>query len=745
VLKGTLPNKKGQIAVTNKFIHDTGLHIGDTITLNEAATVDNTDTTKEASLVKETGTAATTSTINTDSKTDSMIPAKNPSTTPALIVKEYKITAIILSPLNISNISGGIGAISFSTSSSDYLMYATKESINSDIYSTIYISLEGTAAMDCYSTEYQSFVENMTNTIKNNLQEERQQARYAEVVGAINPNISMTKWYVWDRSENDSFIGLDHDISFIQAVTKAFPIIFFLVAILISLTTMTRMVEEDRALIGTYKSLGYSKFKISLKYILYALLACVAGGILGSVIGFFVLPKVIAIIVSSLYVLPTFKYNFYPIYGLGGFGLFLFGIIGATIMACVELLHKRPAELMRPKSPKEGSRIFLERFPFLWKRLNFLNKVTSRNLFRYKKRATMTIVGILGCMMLIVLGFGVKDTVGGLMPDQFNKVTVYDAIVVTENLNTTEMDKLEKEFEASGSVKEAQELQITTLTLQSNIDNLAITVMVIPDDADLKSFVHLKDAVTNKKMVLPKDGVVVTQNAAKQLKLKSGDIVSLQNEENLEHDFPVAFVTINNAGNYVYISESCYQAAFKDYTGTSLLLNMTEPSKGQEWLDKLSKDDRILTVNSSQAVINKFDDVMKLINMVVYLLIIMSAVLALTVLFTLSNINISERERELATMKVLGFKPKEVNSYVNKETFILTLIGIILGMPAGYGITYAILSNVSIANTAFQVRVSLGSYLIAAILTLIFSVWVNQITNKSLRRINMVEALKSVE
>jgi putative ABC transport system permease protein len=316
---------------------------------------------------------------------------------------------------------------------------------------------------------------------------------------------------------------------------------------------------------------------------------------------------------------------------------------------------------------------------------------------------------------------------------------------VTDNLKSEEMNLLNNELKASEMVKDELQLQITTLTLWSSSDNVDIIVMVIPDGADLEPYVHLKDTVTDKKMSLPSDGIVVTQNAAKQLKLNSGDTVSLQNEDNFEYDFPVSFVTTNNAGNYVYISESCYQAAFGDYTGTSFLLNLTDNLNGQKWLDTLSEDDRILTVSSSQDVRDAFGDVKKIINMVVYLLISMSAVLALTVLFTLSNINVSERERELATMKVLGFKPKEVYSYVNKETFILTLLGILLGMPAGYSITYVILANVSIADTAFNVRVSVAAYLNAAILTLIFTLLVNKITNKALRRINMVEALKSVE
>jgi putative ABC transport system permease protein len=1064
VLEGTLPTESGQIAVNSKFIEDTSLKVGDSITLaeNDTTVADSED----------------------EDETDFGITIESDSKAPVLAVKNYKITAIILSPLNISNNKKGIASVSFSSSGSDYLMFATEDSIKSDIYSSIYVTIDGASKLGSYSEEYQALVDNTTETIKSTIQEDRQQARYTEVVSDVNAKIaegegqlkdkmaeaeqkladaqkkiddgwvefndglakvtdnedklsqgekaltdaqktadekfisaekeidnswtelrsgeeklnfqeaaalnqflsneqklaenrnalnnqkseadgqlakavavlsaeaqktwnseatknvwadmtadgvkaapyllaakqretpsqeqkdaynaamgklqkdteafavcfisegsslteqqisvfsnlavtygtlnysqtmlkqnsevladqkanalkeisdarqkfengkselisgqkklneskaeakvqfaekqeeinegkqklvdakrkleearaeltdgqdeldknkaeyktsiaaakeklsdakdevskmSMAKWYVWDRSDNDSSAGLKSDISFIQEVTRAFPIIFFMVAVLISLTTMTRMVEEDRGLIGTYKSLGYSNYQISMKYIIYAVLACVIGGVIGSVIGFVALPKVIGIVTSNLYVLPAFKLSFNVGYGLVGFGLFLVGIVGATAISCAEMLNHRPAELMRPKAPKAGSRILLERIPFIWKRLSFLNKVTCRNLFRYKKRAIMTIVGILGCTMLIVLGFGVRDSVGGLMSDQFDNVSVYDAIVVTDNLKAEEMNTLAKEWENHGKVADTLSLQIKTFTIRSSSDSLDITVMVIPDGADLGRYVHLLDSGTHKTMALPQNGIVVTQNAAKKLALTSGNIVTMQNEENLEHDFPVAFVATNYAGNYMYISESCYQPAFGDYSGTSFLLNLTDNKDGEKWLDALKDDERIISVSSSQGVRDAFSDVNKLINMVVYLLIGMSAVLALTVLFTLSNINISERERELATIKVLGFQREEVYSYVNRETFILTLFGILCGLPAGFGITYAILSNVSIADIAFKVRVSAISYVIAAVITLIFALLVNKITNKGLRKINMVEALKSVE
>ncbi len=785
VLEGKLPAQPGQIAVNSKFIKDSGLHVGDIITLSKADTAG------------ETAAAGTTaSDSGNDDKNDLEINMESDSTAPVLTVSKYEITAVILSPLDISNTGGGLSSVSFSSNSSDYMMYATADCIESGIYNAIYITIDGASELNCYSNEYQKLVDNVTATIKSTIQKNRQQARYDEVVADAKAKIAeseklladkkteaeliygqnkpdknksdyedsiakamqklddakakvadmdMTKWYVWDRRDNDNCAGLKSDINFIQEVTKAFPIFFFLVAVLISLTTMTRMVEEDRGLIGTYKSLGYSNFRISLKYIFYAVLACVIGGILGSVIGFVGLPMIIGIIMNTLYILPMYQMPFNLGYGLGGFGLFLLGISCATAISCFEMLHQRPAELMRPKTPKAGSRILLERIPFIWKKLNFLNKVTCRNLFRYKKRAIMTIVGILGCTMLIVLGFGLRDTVGGLMSDQFDTVTVYDAIAATDNLNKEKMNALVNEWKTSGMVKDELQIQVSNLTLRNNGDSVDIPVMVIPDDADLNKYVHLYNSANDKAMSLPLNGIVVTQNAAKKLALTSGDIVSLQNEDNLEHNFPVAFVATNYAGNYVYVRESCYQSAFGDYTGTSFLLNLTDNPKSQKWLNALSDDDRILTVSSSQTARDTFKDVNKIVNMVVYLLVGMSAVLALAVLFTLSNINISERERELATIKVLGFQRNEVYSYVNKETFILTLLGIICGLPAGYGITYGIMANVSIADTAFKVRVSIAAYLIAAVLTIIFTLLVNKITNKGLRRINMVEALKSVE
>lgn len=557
--------------------------------------------------------------------------------------------------------------------------------------------------------------------------------------------IDHAKWYVWDRSHNDSFAGFKSDVSFIQAVTTAFPVIFFLVAILISLTTMSRMVEEDRGLIGTYKSLGYRNGDIRLKYVLSAVLSCILGEMLGVVLGFVALPKAVGIIMSSMYVLPLFQLQFYPTYALSGFGLFLVGILGAAIISCAEMLRHRPADLMRPRAPKAGSRILLERLPFIWKRLSFLNKVTFRNLFRYKKRAVMTIVGILGCTMLIVFGFGIRDTVGVLMSDQFDTVTVYDGIAVTDSLDSGGMARLRDEFSSSGMVQESLQVQMTAMTFQSDNSSSDITIVIVPDGAAFDHYVHLQNAQTGETMALPEGGLVVTQNAAKRLEVTGGKTVSLQNSDNAAYDFQVSFVSTNYAGNFVYMRESLYQSHFGDFAKNAFLLNLTDDPGAQSWLQSLGDDDRILSVSSNQSARESFKDVNSIINMVVYILIGMSAVLAVTVLYTLSNINISERDRELATIKVLGFQRNEIYAYVNKETLILSLCGILCGLPAGYGITYGILASVSIADIAFRVRVSPLAYVIAAVLTLVFAMLVSKFTNRDLRKVNMVEALKSVD
>lgn len=717
VVRGKLPSSPGQLAVNAKFLEDTGLKLGDSVMLTPQQ--DQTTLSKA---------------IQGDQKSNTSVSNKESAMSmqaASLNEKKYMVTAEILSPLDISSKTKGISNISTSSGSSKYLLYASAGSIKGSIYDSIYLTVKEAAKLDSYSTQYHDLVNGVEKDLQAYLLKKHPKAT----------------WYVWDREDNDSISGIKKDISFIQGVTRVFPILFFLVAILISLTTMTRMVEEDRGLVGTYKSLGYTNLGISMKYVIYGVSACVVGGLFGSLIGFIIIPKVIGAVVGTLYALPVFYLDFRLDYGIGGFGLFLIGIAGATLIACEGMLHHKPAELMRPKAPKAGNRILLERLGFLWKRLSFLNKVTCRNLFRYKKRAVMTIAGISGCTMLILLGFGVKDSVGGLMSDQYGKVTVYDAIVAADSnsMKSAGMNSLEKEWERSGKVKDILQMQMQTMTLTAPKGHTDITVMVVPDGAEFNRYVHLRDDQTLRTMKLPRAGIVVTRNAAKKLKLVRGSKAGLQNGDHIQKAFSVSFVTTNYAGNYVYISNSCYQAAFGDYHENSFFMNFMKNIDQQKWLAALKADKRILNVSSTQKARDDFKDMNQLINLIVYLLISMSAVLALAVLFTLSNINISERERELATIKVLGFEPAEVYSYVNRETLILTLFGIFFGLPAGYAITYGILANVSIADVAFHVRVSPLSYGIASLITMIFALLVNRITNRSLHRINMVEALKSVE
>ncbi len=748
VQEGRIPSEAGEIAVTKEFADVSGLKINDTIKVFDKTQDDDSDKSENSG------------SIATDS---------------------FVITGIVIDPVDFTNNNFSSTSVVDSVDGERYNMFVIGDVIEQDVYSAVYVNVDGADKLDSFSDKYKKLVEETGDYINDNIKEKQQNSRYDtlateisdEIKDAIiaqygefvfNTEMGQTAynserdkalemlekpvWYVWNRYDNDCFSGLKSNTEFIQTVTKIFPVIFFVVAVLISLSTMTRMVEEDRGLIGTYKSLGYSNLAICMKYIWYATAACIIGGIVGTIIGAALLPYIVQYIMQTMFLIPRFTFGFFAEYEIGGIILCIFGIIGATIVSCIEMVSKRPAVLMRPKSPKAGKRIIIEYITPIWKRMKFLNKVTSRNLFRYKKRALMTILGIMGCTLLIVLGFGVKDTVLNLMPSQYGNITMYDAIVVSDDLSQDDKNALMKEWELSGRIDDMALIQISIMTLRYNGDSNDISVFVIPDDTNMDNFIHLYDyaSTSNQGTELTDNGIVVTESAARLMNISDNAVVSLQDEDKKLANCNVSKVVSNHIGNFVYMKKSYYDTLFTKYNPQSYLLciNGDKDSK-KEWLDSVELDERVLKVSSSQAAVDSFEDTNNLISMVVYLLVAMSAALALTVLFTLSNINVSERARELATIKVLGFTRKEVNAYVNKETIMLTLIGIVLGLPIGYLLTWWIMGNVNMAGITMQVQVSPWAYIIAAVLTLVFELFVEKLTNKTLTKINMAEALKSVE
>lgn len=558
-------------------------------------------------------------------------------------------------------------------------------------------------------------------------------------------SIDDAAWYVQDRESLASYSSVESDAGSIEAIGTALPVVFFVVAVLISLTTMTRMVEEERGLIGLYKALGYGRGRILSKYVVYASAACLAGGVAGNILGFVVLPLILFTIFSTMYALPAFYLSFDVAYALVSVGLFAVGIVGATALTCRRELAEQPAMLMRPKAPKAGSRILLERIAPLWRRLSFLSKVTARNIFRYKRRFLMTVFGIAGCTALLVCGFGIRDSVVALSGKQYGQagVTRYDLMLVT---SAADLEDVAAELDADAQVTSFVPARVDSLTVEYGGSKESVTLVVVPDDADLADYVALADD-SGAAVDLADSGAVITKNAEQVLRFSPGDTLHVQDATLHEADVEVGAVVMNYLGNTLYMTQSAYERAFGQKSGLNGLLVKLGGTDERKiaFSEKVSGDARTLSAVSTAKLTRDFSSAFTLINTVVYVVIVLAAALSFTVVFTLSNTNISERERELATIKVLGFRPREVHTYINKETLLLTGLGVVFGLPGGYLLARGLTWILRMPSLYFDTTVAWSSYAISAALAFVFTIAVSLLTNRSLDRVDMVGGLKSAE
>lgn len=572
-------------------------------------------------------------------------------------------------------------------------------------------------------------------------QDKRQEAldKIAEARQEIE-DLKMASWYISSRTALSGYSNVKTDAQCIQSIGDAFPILFITVAILISLTTISRMVEEDRGLIGTYKALGFTDREIRRKYVIYALLACVAGGILGMILGFIVLPEIIFIVFGVMYQFTEYSLHFNALSGLGSIFLFVIGIVGSAIISCESELSHMPAILMRPKAPMNGSRVLLERVTPVWSRLSFLNKVTARNLFRYKKRLFMTLFGIAGCTSLLLAGFTIQDTVTRLMPMQYGTTFQFDVMIVSDD-NETLLEYLDEK-----NVRAYINPMISNVkVIDDNGKEESVQMVVVPNEESLRGYIQLIDRDNNR--VNLEDGMVIsTINVAEVQGYDKGDTITLQNMDLISAEVEVSEIVMNYLGNCIYMTENTYEEYFDEFEANGAYVLLNKSVKDHEaYAQDLRGKDHILSSNSIEGFLANFDSVFMIINMVVAIVITLAASLAFVVLFTLSTTNISERERELATIKVLGFFDKEVHLYVNKETLILTSIGILLGMPLGKIFGIWLMSILKMPSIYFADYLAPISYGYAAIMSILFAFIVNKITDKSLDTIDPVEALKSIE
>lgn len=554
--------------------------------------------------------------------------------------------------------------------------------------------------------------------------------------------VESATWYVQDRSALGSFSSVDSDASSIEAIARIIPVIFFVVAILVSLTTATRMVEEERGLVGLYKALGYSNARILSKYLIYTGSAALIGGIIGDIAGFVVIPYVLFYIFQAMYLLPLFSLHFDLFYAVLGIVAFVAGIAGATFITCRKDLTESPASLMRPRAPRAGSRIFLEHIRPLWRRLGFLNKVTARNLFRYKKRLAMTIFGIMGCTALLICGFSIKNTVESLAPRQYEQIYRYDLMAVT---SADDFEAARSVLEGADEVTDLEAIGVDTITVEYEGGKESMQLYIIPGGMKISDYVSLQ-TLEGDPIGLDDAGVVMTNNAATVLGLSAGDTASITTSALDKAEVTVESITRNYLGNAIYMTEDAYEELFGPLEPNGFFAHLTGGDTEQRaFADELEGDDIFLSITSVAKMREQFEQSFTLINVVVYVVIGLAAGLAFVVLFTLSTVNIGEREREIATIKVLGFRAGEVRTYINKETLVLTSLGILVGLPAGWALSESFTYILKMPSIFFDVVVDPWCYALAAAFSIVFALAVSLITNRMLALIDMVEALKSPE
>ncbi len=557
--------------------------------------------------------------------------------------------------------------------------------------------------------------------------------------------IEKCKWYIQDRTDNTGYTNIFDAIKTMSNISKMFPVIFYLVSVLISLTTMTRMIEEERIEIGTLKALGYTNTQIIFKYILYSVLACVIGGILGMTVGLYLLPNIVWKLYSMIYNIPKFYCTYRVEIGLLGIIIAFLCIGGATIIVAKKELKEMPSVLMRPKPPKKGKRILLEKMTFIWKRFNFSQKVTARNIFRYKKRAIMTIIGIAGCTGLMLTGFGIKDSVVDIPNAQFKGIFKYDSAITLTNTN--ELENIEKYLNDNEDIEEYTKICASAGKLEKNNINCNTNVFISESLDNYENAYNLINYQTGEKIKLNSNGIVITDKAADMLGVTYGDYVTFIDGDDVRYEFKVENITKNHVGHYIYMTKDFYQENVKQYKTNMIYINTKDISIERQ--NDISRDilkfDGVASVTIIDTLMKTVSDMLNTMNYVVVILIVASALLAFVVLYSLANINIAERQREIATLKVLGFYDREVDNYINKENIIFTILGVIIGLVFGTFLTTGIILSIEIDSLRFMQNITILSYIYSAIITIAFSIIVNFIIHFVLKKINMIESLKSVE
>ncbi len=602
---------------------------------------------------------------------------------------------------------------------------------NLNQYNTSYNSY--LSSLNLYNTNYDRYLESLDtyNTERADFNE-----KISEAKEDLN-KIDMPSWYIYDRTDYTTYAEYVDDTNSIKNLSGIFPIVFFAVSILVSLISMNRMVEDDRGEIGTLKSLGFSNKDIMIKYLLFSFLAMVIGGVLGSLLGVVIIPSLIFKIYKILFDIPNFYLGLNLNITIIGFLISFICVCGATVYTVSKVLKEKPSELMRPKAPKSGKRVCLEKISFIWDNISFSNKVTIRNLFRYKKRVIVTIVGIAGCCGLMLCGFGIKDSIMDIAGRQYGEIFKFDAMAYVNNISS------DTEIFNNSMITST----VYTNNLKVTVSDTNVNLFVANDNEELDKVVNLFNYKTKKRIKLVKGKVVITEKLASLKKLKVGDKINIVDVNNKKYQYEISDITANYFEHFIYMDRNTYEESGGVFDANVVYLNTKKLSnKDKDVLSgELLKNDEVLSVNYVSSLVEVITNMLNSLDEVVFILIVLAASLSFVVLYNLSNINIMERKREIATLKVLGFYNKEVDNYITKENIILTIIGILIGLGFGYLLTNIIITTVEIEKARFLKRICFNSYIYAAGMSFIFTLIVNIVTHFSLKKIDMIESLKSVE
>ena len=667
--------------------------------------------------------------------------------------KKYSIVGNVISPLYFSaerpNSNLGSGKV-------DYYIYVYNGSLDLEAYSNIYITVKGAKKHLTNSDSYKKLINNVKKDI-DLIKDKQQDIRYDELYSDIIETSEMygisideskfikPKWYIYDRLDNTSYKELINASDNLKKIGNIFPIIFFAISVLVSLISMMRMIEEDRVENGTLKSLGYNSFHITLKYVIYSLLATTIGSSVGAIFGSYMIPNVIWNIYKKIFFIPKFIYLLKSDYNALGLWICILCICGTSVIVCIKNLREVPANLMRPKAPKSGKKILLERINFIWKKLKFSDKITIRNIFRYKSRVITTILGIAGCTALILAGFGLKDSIKDVIDFQFNNIIKYDKMLMT-NESINQID-IEKELLNDDKVENYTNVNTQNIKVLFNDEQHEVT-MITPDDFNsISKSISLIDLKTNNIIDnIGDNSCIISEKTAKLLDIDVGDKISLLDNDNNKYDIKVSYIIKNYINQYLYINKNTYNNLFNNYKINSILISLKEEDKNSKEFDKkYISNGYALTIVDIDDIKSSMSDMLSSIDSIVAILIIAAASLAFVVLYNLSNINISERKREIATLKVLGFYPSEVDKYINRETVLLTILGIGIGLLFGSYLSHFIISTCEPDFIMFDRHVYTLSYFYSLFITVIFTIIVTIVTHFNLKKINMVTSLKNVE